>query len=110
MEQIELSSKENGIVKVSVLSYEEWCTANPKIKKGVYAKKEEECDICDGSGECICSCGDEHDCTYCMGNGTITISKRRMEDELKKLYEQEKRDNIRAFRVYLGMPPEKAGE
>jgi DnaJ-class molecular chaperone len=27
------------------------------------------CESCDGSGECQCHCGDNHDCAVCDGSG-----------------------------------------
>lgn len=29
------------------------------------------CDSCDGTGDCVCNCGDYHDCHACDGEGGV---------------------------------------
>lgn len=36
------------------------------------------CGACGGSGECSCTCGDEHDCRKCEGEGKIGRQPKRL--------------------------------
>ena len=66
------------------MTFEEWSKSNPDLDL--------DCDECDGTGTHECSCGNEHDCPACFGNGS----------EKYKLYlEQLHRDKLAIERVKL---------
>lgn len=52
-----------------------------------------ECSHCDGSGECICECGNIHDCEECDGHGNFlyNVYEKQLEKDAKLLEEFKKR-------------------
>ena len=40
----------------------------------------EECPNCDGTGDCTCACGDEHDCHTCGGTGVAPVEGKALDE------------------------------
>lgn len=60
------------------LSYDEWKLRNPDVM-GL----EEECDVCDGTGEGECfHCGHATECEECGGSGVIKSAESIYENQL----------------------------
>lgn len=74
---------------VTVLTYDEW-QKKPEVK-GLY-EESDECDVCEGSGEHTCECGNTHECEECDGSGK--------EINLREMYEKVLRDEIKRLRAW----------
>lgn len=71
---------------VKVLEFKEW-EKRPAVQD-LYGQIDE-CDICYGSGDHECDCGDTHDCGACGGSGKEKdirdVYETMLQNELKKL-------------------------
>lgn len=76
---------------VTVLTYEEWLKL-PEVAEYL-GERVEECLTCDGSGDHICECGDEHPCGACDGTGTI--------EDFRNIYEKQLREEINKLQNYV---------
>ena len=74
---------------VTVLTYDEW-QKKPEVS-ALYAEVDE-CDMCHGTGDHDCECGDTHTCGKCNGAGK--------EMNLREMYERELRDEIKRLRAW----------
>jgi RecJ-like exonuclease len=65
---------------VKFLTYDEWVKEYPEVKE-----LEEDCTICDGTGqeECI-TCGQDIECGVCGGTGIIHSAYQAYTDQLKR--------------------------
>lgn len=58
------------------ITFKEWLALNPGDAVGVELK----CSQCDGTGNCKCECGHEHDCPICDGEGK-SKEARKLEEK-----------------------------
>ena len=71
---------------VRVLTYDEWIKI-PQVKE-LYEELED-CEYCEGESTHSCTCGNEHDCEACGGDGKIEslrhLYSQTLKAELEKL-------------------------
>lgn len=69
------------MTKPKVISFDEW------LKSRTDEEQEKlKCPDCNGSGNCSCHCGDEHECGTCDGTGK-SDEGRDLQDEYRKVIE-----------------------
>lgn len=68
-------------------TYEEYLRHNQISNEERY----EQCENCNGTGECQCACGNSHDCNECNSTGKIDTEIEeyyRKKEEQRKKYEE----------------------
>lgn len=64
--------------KWTPMTFREWIAANPELD----SLEDIECDECGGTGEHICSCGHEHECPECQGEGKFDARRDAYDKQL----------------------------
>lgn len=76
---------EGVTLPISVLVNQDADTAQSAYRREMAVYQEKECGDCSGTGICECSCGDEHDCKECDGDGYSTVEPKAPTDPVVSL-------------------------